>query len=270
MITQLTIRNPLLAPNPVLYWPDVAWLKRRRKIKFGPGLNIIYGKNGSGKSTLIKALAALTHTLDTNWPAVTRDSISMFSRASMKSSKVYLTDGLLLEHDGAPAKYLGTDALDVAPSGSAASQSVVRLKISIDLEGRSIRRMSQGQMHMAELIRFLRTDPERVRYCVSERKMRGKDFKAIYETATESLKNKPSHPPKNRRKVILLDEVDRSMDLINQELVWNELKDLSRTHQIIVASHSVLALNIPGATYIETSKGKYLAKSREAVYGAHV
>ena len=62
---------------------------------------------------------------------------------------------------------------------------------------------------------------------------------------------------------ILLDEPERSYDLNAQVGVWRFLRAYSDQIQFIVASHSLFALKIPDAHYIELSP-RYLAGS-EAV-----
>jgi hypothetical protein len=69
----------------------------------------------------------------------------------------------------------------------------------------------------------------------------------------------PQGPP-----TILMDEPDRSLDLPNQTTLWRFVRACAREAQVIVASHSVFALNVPEATYVEVDPG-HLEASKAAV-----
>jgi predicted ATPase len=63
---------------------------------------------------------------------------------------------------------------------------------------------------------------------------------------------------------VMMDEPERSYDLPLQATVWRFLRAQSTRIQFIVASHSVFALNIPEAHYIELESG-YLEAAKAAV-----
>lgn len=254
MIYELKIRNPKLTPVP--HWNKVAFLKGKESFEFKPGLNIIYGPNGSGKSTLLTALAILTHTWQTNWPRVTKDSLMLFNRP------VGFADGLLMEHDGSPARYLGVEAPSFAPKKTKTS-NLTALKIEASAKNKALHNMSHGQASVVKLVRFLRATPEGIHYAMSSRKATD-EWEDLYELGTESLKNKSKRRGMPKQQVILLDEVDRSLDFVRQAAVWKQIRLLSTVHQIIIASHSPFATYAPNAHYIET-EDNYLRNSRLAL-----
>lgn len=63
---------------------------------------------------------------------------------------------------------------------------------------------------------------------------------------------------------ILLDEPERSLDLNYQPAIWRLLRAFAPTTQFIVASHSLFALRIPEANYIELGSD-YLKGSEKAL-----
>jgi len=256
MIYHLSILDQKKTPVP--HWPKVPFLKDRDGFDFHPGLNIIYGPNGSGKSTLLTGLAILMHVWQTNWPRVTKESVMLFNRPGG------LATGLLLDHDGSPARYLGVDEPSFAPVGNGIStQELAALKTTPDMRGKASKNMSHGQASVARLVRFLKAKPERVRYSMSARKAT-KEWRTYYDCAVTSLKNTRQVKGKPKQQVILLDEVDRSLDFAKQAAVWKQLRLLAQDHQIIIASHSPFAVNVPGAHYIETTPD-YLNNSRKAL-----
>lgn len=254
MIYELQVRNPKKTPVP--HWHKVKFLQGIDNIEFEPGLNIIYGPNGSGKSTLLTALAILLHCWRTNWPRVTKDSISDFLRP------LGLCDGLLIDHDGSPARYLGVNEPGFPPEKGVKEQKLV-LKATRDMAGKSVVNMSHGQASIRKLIQFLKAKPERVKYGFSRAKATPK-WAPIYEVGIESLKNTRKERSVSKQQVILLDEVDRSLDFAKQAGVWKQLRLLAKDHQIIIASHSPFAVANPGAHYIETTD-HYLDRSRRAL-----
>jgi predicted ATPase len=254
LINKLIIRNKRLTPIP--YWSKVGFLKDKKEIEFQPGLNIIYGPNGSGKSTLLSALAVLLHVKESNWPVVSKDSLGPFMRPSG------FTTGLLLEHDGGPARYLGIADPGFPPKKDVASQRV-RLETAKETKYKALHDMSHGQATVAKLVSFLSAKPTKVRYAISKAKLTG-SWERLWEVGTESLANVKA-PEGEPRQVILLDEVDRSLDFAKQHEVWRELRELAKTTQIVIASHSPFAVSAPGAHYIETTPD-YLLASRQALH----
>jgi len=255
MIYALIVRSAKLAP--VKHWDKVEWLKGRDLIEFKPGINIIYGPNGTGKSTLLSGLAMLEHCWRSNWPRVDKNSVSDF----MGSSGHYL-NGLMLEHDGSPCRYLGVDEPDHAPAG--ATKIEVDLAKKREAVGRSLNQMSHGQATLNKLIRFLRAEPEKVKHVLKAKNI-SPEWRGWYEAATESLNNAAARKGLPKQQTVLLDEVDRSLDFTKQASVWKKVRLLAESnHQVIIASHSPWAAVQPHAHYIETTPG-YLDKTRKAL-----
>lgn len=71
------------------------------------------------------------------------------------------------------------------------------------------------------------------------------------------MKTLKEHVTDVNRPTLILDECDRSLDLLAQIKYWEVIPRYN--FQVIVATHNPLALNIPGAHYIETESG-YLDK----------
>jgi predicted ATPase len=65
---------------------------------------------------------------------------------------------------------------------------------------------------------------------------------------------------------VLLDEPESNFSMFWQSKIWSLLSkpDVHERFQVIVASHSVFALGIPGATYLEFEPG-YVARATEVL-----
>jgi DNA repair ATPase RecN len=112
-------------------------------------------------------------------------------------------------------------------------------------------------MSVSRLISFLKHEPKRMTYTINSKAAVG-EWKQIYEVGTKCIKAAAGG---GRRPVLLLDEVDRSLDFVRQNQVWRQMKQLATDHQIIIASHSPFAVDVEGAHYIETDPN-YLEKAR--------
>jgi ABC-type cobalamin transport system ATPase subunit len=256
MIYELHVRSPKL--SPVKHWDKVDWLKGKKLIEFKPGINVVYGLNGTGKSTLLSGLAMLEHCWRSNWPRVDKTSIGDF----LGSSGRYL-DGLLLEHDGSPCRYLGVDDPDHAPKDAVVNNDLA-LETKREAHGRALHLMSHGQATLNKLIRFLKAEPQKVRHVLKDKNV-ATEWRGWYTAATESLFNATKRKDMPRQQTILLDEVDRSLDFTKQASVWKQVRLLAESnHQIIIASHSPWAAVQPHAHYIETTPG-YLERTRKAL-----
>ena len=76
----------------------------------------------------------------------------------------------------------------------------------------------------------------------------------------------PSSPTPPGPLTVLLDEPDLHLDIPSQANLWKQLVDLAKREQVIVTSHSVFAVAVPGAAYIDLVPG-YLAECRKSVEG---
>lgn len=250
MIHELEIRNPKRAP--ITHWGQVPFLKKPTTIEFKPGLNIVFGPNGSGKSTLLAGLAVLLHCYDEGWPRVSMQSLRYFQRS------FGLADGVVLSHDGSPARYLGEREPGFAPVKNV-KETTVQLHDK-RLEYKALCNMSTGQANIAKLSRFLRVEPKKVPVSV---KARTEEMRQILDVGTESLRNVTRVEGVPKQPVILLDEIDRSLDFANQSAVWGLIRKWAQNgSQIIVVSHSPFAVCAPGAHYILTTSPEYLEAAR--------
>lgn len=254
MIYQLDIRDA--TQTPVKWLSSVEAFKKPRTFEFKPGLNVLWGRNGSGKTSLTKVLARLFHCEQGNHPTVSQESLSEL--VGDRFNPIDLAKGLAVEHDGQGVRHFDPGhAVGLAAGGAA-------FDWDFGMEGIQ-NQMFKGSAGQTNMFRFDRILNEIIAGEVPEvewkihRAQSSDVWRERIDLAKSILKkNGKKGPP-----TILLDEPERSYDLNAQVGVWRLLRAYSDEVQFIVASHSLFALKIPGAHYIELSP-RYLAGS-EAV-----
>jgi len=259
MIYKLKIKDP--AQTPVKWLSSVEAFKAPREFEFKPGLNILWGRNGSGKTSLTKVLARLFHCEQGNHPIVTQESLHDLTWARSvggTTSEIDLKKGLKITHDGQGVRHFDPGHAVGLMGGGAA------FDWDFGMEGIA-NTMFKGSAGQTTMFRFDRLVNEIVAGEVPEvtwkfpRTNNNSVWADRVKIATHFLEGNAE----KGQPTVLLDEPERSYDLNAQVGVWRLLRAYSDQVQFIVASHSLFALKIPDAHYIELSP-RYLAGS-EAV-----
>jgi len=266
MISKFVVHKP--SNVPISWWGKT--FKEPRTFEFQPGLNILWGRNGSGKSTLIKCLARLFHCEQSGFPVVTETSVGelfcqwRFSEESRHGAKLLL-DALSLTHDGQGVRYFDpSHAVGLTGGGSAFDWD-----FGMDGIQNALFKGSSGQITMFRSNRVLRAlldkgaTPPKVEYRIHASQVNSLWAERIHTVKSILTGNSEEGPP-----TILLDEPERSFDLPYQSMLWQFLRTIAKKNQVIVASHSLFALRIPEAHYVEMSPN-YLKESLEVSRRLH-
>lgn len=248
MIRRVIVKDPKRSIIP--WWDKVEALKNLSEVSFGEGLNILWGRNGAGKSTLLSALAKLTHCDQGGHSRVTARSAAEFY--PIGENPLF---GVVLEHDGQAVQSVAADRTYGLDAGTFDHDFIEAAMQHIFTKGSS----GQLQLHAVGMkIKDRQNWPE-VRWDRKEADM-GDPWRARLRQIREVL-FEPRFPAGPR--TILFDEPDRSLDLDSQEMLWQVLPRIAREgYQIIAATHSICACDIPGATYVELSPD-YLSRCRQ-------
>jgi predicted ATPase len=256
MITELHIDDP--NRTPVEWWPKIKLFEGKTRFEFQKaGLTVLWGPNGSGKSSLLKVLARLTHCEQGGTPLVTRDSVGCL-RGSFGSGPA---TGARIKTDGKPVHFCDPSATPGLVGGMAGFD----WDFGIDgIQGVFAQRSSSGQQTTYKFNRILESAAKITAESKVEWKIRRPDQYEDYDYADEirqTVKLLEANIDEDGPPTILLDEPGRSLSIPRQAELWNILARQQR-FQIIVATHSVFALHVMGAKYIDVQPG-YLEESRK-------
>lgn len=252
MIDRLTVVDR--SRMPLSWWDKVPFCAASDGWDFGPDLTIVWGPNGSGKSTLILTLARLLHCDQGGVSKVTQTSV----RALWKHP-TFLT-GADVRSDGKGARYIKPDKLVGSVGGQFDDDF-----FDEGFQNIGRKNVSSGQGTVLRLNDLPRAgEPGAEPFDVVD--VVGSSVNDLWGAAKRETTRCLLDPRVPVGKTtLLLDEPDMHLDIPTQEKVWRGVfLRLLPAFQVIVATHSPWAVNVPGATYIETTDG-YLAKCRESV-----
>lgn len=250
---------------PVSWWAKTPSLTKIESLAFTPGLNIIWGKNGAGKSTILRLIAKMFHAEQGRFSTITQSSImDLFPSLFANKKEVKLPQGVEIIHNGRGIGYYDPCAKVGLIGGS--------FDDDFYLEGiqSTMRKASSGQWTIGD-VGGLWTKMEKKETFLPVWKMNKERVNSHYRKRLELVEEffksntKDEQWQKEIRPTMLLDEPDRSLDMPNQVKLWKGLQiQAKRKYQIIAASHSPFALNLPEANYIEISDG-YLNECLAAI-----
>jgi len=263
MISAIEVTDPMR--SSVHWWDKVAWLKGRQRIDFKPGLNILWGPNGSGKSTVLTLIARMLHCEQGGVSCVTSRSIENAFTVAGTSRNGDRTEtlpvGVVPVHDGQPAMHFDpSHAVGLECGGAAIDWDFSNMGIANTMfqgsSGQTV--MMRINTILGAIIRpteFPKTIEWKHPLVEPTERPTDKWRMKAWEVA-QFLKG----TIERGQPTVLLDEPDRSLSLKTQAGLWQNLaKRYAGNIQIIAASHSPLALKLPGANYIEIEPG-YLAE----------
>lgn len=244
------------------WWSKVKAFSASRKFEFKPGLNILWGANGSGKSSLLQALGRLTHCVQGGASTVNHHSVGeLFEAYRFSEGRDFqaIKKAIKFDHDGQAVRFFDPSTAVGLVGGMAA------FDFDFGMEGLQ-NVMFKGSAGQTTSFRFDRllgqiiqgVTPEIKRDVTADKS--NSHYSPRVKLAEEFLKG---HGKKGQP-TILLDEPERSYDLKMQLAVWRLIRAYASQVQFIVASHSLFALNLPEANYIEMEPG-YLQTSRQVL-----
>lgn len=221
------------------------WIKNvpvlQERVEFKPGLNVLWGRNGSGKSTLLEALAKIFHCFQSGEQVVTQTSTYFDVERNGDLSS------MTIDHDGSPVLFFDPSRKVGLVHGTFDDDFFTEGVASTMFRG------STGETtlrNLGPLLNFVLVKQPAIH---KKHPLSNKDWETFLKGTGE--KETPT---------ILCDEPDRGFDAPSQLRLWRLLRAAGRKFQVIVATHSLFALDLPDANYIEMSPG-YLDEGRKTL-----
>jgi predicted ATPase len=245
MINSLKITS-LAAKTIVPWWGKTRWHARQnsRHLKFGTGLNLIVGENGSGKSALVRLLGDLMFAHTGGRTTVTHEYLA--------AAKNWDLEGLELDHVSTGCWVFDAEHTPGLIGGMAAFDDDF---LDLAMTGIQSKNMSGGQGISHRLIRYAKA--------IKEREPAGIAYNVDRDSVPERVQNHLNGTGVGMP-TFILDEPDRNLDLLMQMNLWNWLSQ-QKDVQIIVVTHSIVALNVEGR--ILTPSKLWLDKALDCARG---
>jgi len=246
------------------YAAKVKFFKANASIKFEPGLNILFGVNGCGKSTVLRMAALATAAEQGGVSTITRTWVGEVADRFKGCSNM---DGLKVLHDGTPVMY-GNPRNAVGLFGGSAAfdddffdEGLANLHSKDSTGYSTINRLGKMLSMLAGRMPF----PEKIDDRIGLLKDRTRDTEDTI--AFELLKASIPVGPRT----FILDEPESGLAIPVQKKVFDDLYKAARTLdvQLLVATHSMFALGLTGANYIEMEPD-YLLHAKNAFSAVHV
>lgn len=243
-------------------------------IRFEPGLNILFGQNSCGKTSALAIMGAFCGCPHDSggWSRFVPPFFSFENKKDkFKYPKMFaeVSPG----HCTADVDWDGTATFSRPPNvGKRLFEDFDPLYSDDDMINTIFTKPSSGAEKAGELFRIekamqappdITIPPETIYTCggSTSYKYCNDEWKWAIDEFTAHVKTLPRTGPPT----LLLDEPDRSLSIPNTVGLWcGFLPRLAKTCQVVVASHSPFALDVPGANVIEMHEG-YLDMCRKAM-----
>jgi hypothetical protein len=232
MIQKLTILDH--ENTPLTHWSKEPVLLSLKEIAFEPGVNILYGKNKSGKSSILKLLAHFFYAAGES----ERSNISTLSYRTMypyvyhndpQEKHFAVSKSVAIEHDEQGLVYVNYGF----------RENYYKPMISLDQV-------------------FTKYPPKTKIEVLHDNYIQSADRE---QSETFFKSDLPLGVP-----TILIDSPDSGMDLTAQFDLWEKLSQVRpEDYQLIIATNSPFALDIPGFNYIELTPGFYATAKQSAL-----
>jgi energy-coupling factor transporter ATP-binding protein EcfA2 len=228
---------------------DLPWIGKK-KIKFKKGINVLFGPNGCGKSTVLNTLKAYCGIKDGGW--------------------TYFNDPLSLASNSFPFAYMGLTpsrcTADVKWDGTPSFYNDGDIKVDSTFFFANSLSTNDGISSEAEQFEMLAEKPSSGQYRIAKV---NKVLNMVRDVPDISASEAPTSLSKEESEywhglgqkgpqTILLDEPERALSIPLQKKLFSDVMSQFKDLQIILATHSIFALGMKEAHFIEF-ENKYIS-----------
>jgi len=251
-------------------------LYKGREFHFSDGLNIITGRNGSGKTVLLNFMALMTGNTDNSvsphFIEPIRASKGLFEKGyytipELIQKKIEDLDypPLKIEWDGAIVNKVNNsnfdkgNRFDKLMKGSVAQQMYNKSGELGGVISQFLSTNSAGEKLIGNILSLMNL-PRDYHGRLDKRSVNDAWLKCdeLFYEWHSSFENKG-------KPTILIDEFDKHLDLDNQQAYFEFLKEMAKTWQIIVVSHSIFAFKQKNVNYINLNPKYFKTVSKIAL-----
>lgn len=231
----------------------------KERITFKPGLNILFGKNGNGKSTLLQIIGQTTACMQRGFSVVTSNHV--YSTTKFEGGKIFDLINLDVVHDGQSVMYFdGHKRIEL-------DNDFYKESFLETIENHS--QQSPGEKilkrfdEVYKIIKGKEPIPSEIlyksgsQYFTKEKLMERHD--SVDARKFRVIEKRLNPQIEVGQPTICLDEPEVNLCFLSQHALWNTLKSkkVTNKYQLIVVTHSLAALGIKDAHYIDFDDGTY-------------
>jgi len=221
-------------------------------IPFGPGLNVVWGRNGVGKSTLLKVISHIFCCTQSGRPFVSETALRTIQHVSGGGVEDKPINGVIPIHDGQAVLSLDLDLrVGLAHRGTEFDYDFIRHMH----ESMGMQNLSSGQCVAAATVQQIISNMKE--WPDIEYKIKNQPLNDYWRKRVQKVEDLLQAQIEKGPTTLLLDEPDKSLDIDSQYNFWLEvIPTLMKNHQVIVATHNPLALQVKGANIVEIKHPK--------------
>ena len=238
-------------------------LELPKELIFKEGVNIVYGKNGSGKTSLFNEYAESLGSLEFGFPNFTQVGLGETSNKIPSAGfytckyEVLKNHALKIDSDKSPVVFCNPERTQHLNKLQKYDMEVQLLPTIIQLEHS---KKSQGQVgsDWFEIALTMVTDFKKgdKQYSFEKR--------SSYNELKDWIKSNVGEMPKEIKPTLIIDEVERSMDVQSQIDFMNICMNFSEIEnvQMIIITHNPLWLTVKDVNLVELESG-YIEECKE-------
>lgn len=235
---------------------------KARTFEFTDGINIITGRNGSGKTVMLKIIKLMCGIDECTYPVFPRPiDLKGWMSDEWGTMEQHIKDKVKnggypeveLSWDGSMVHHLNSKAFDASTALQRFMQGSMRPPTQEMFEMAETMLINMSNESAGEMAQYMLT---KVFNLNTEYDSKPTGVNDTWEGAWKIFDEWIMSKPRDGKPTLLIDELDRHLDIDNQYYYWKYIAHLAKKWQVIVVSHSIFAFHADG-NHIPLSKEYY-------------